>query len=61
MKQQVLGGGGGVDFNDNTKMDMSKKSTNVGDSIPIDNSVAHYELPNLTQCEKKIIYFLIKC
>jgi len=24
-------------------------STNVGDSIPVDTSVHHYELPNLTQ------------
>ena len=27
--------------------DFSKKSTNVGDTIPIDTSVNHYELPNL--------------
>ena len=23
----------------------------IGDSIPIDNSIQHYELPNLTQCK----------
>ena len=33
--------------NDQSKEFMSQKSTNIGDSIPIDNSVNHYELPNL--------------
>jgi hypothetical protein len=44
-QQQVIG-----DDNMTSKVDISKKSTNIGDSIPVDNSVAHYELPNLTQC-----------
>ena len=34
---------------DTNPNDISKKSTNIGDSIPIDKSVNHYELPNLTQ------------
>ena len=44
MKQQHNESG----FNDMSRPDISKKSTNVGDSIPIDTSVNHYELPNLT-------------
>lgn len=58
MKQQqlVAGGGGSGEYNDTTK-DISKKSTNIGDSIPVDNSVAHYELPNLTQCNIFLIKF----
>ncbi len=35
---------------DTNKEFISQKSTHVGDSIPIDNSVNHYELPNLAQC-----------
>ena len=30
------------------KNDLSKKSTAPGDTIPIDQSINHYELPNLT-------------
>lgn len=41
--------------NNNTEIsqlnkDISSKSTKVGESIPVDNSVNHYELPNLTTC-----------
>jgi hypothetical protein len=31
--------------------DISKRSTNAGDSIPVDSSIHHYELPNLTACK----------
>ena len=45
MKQQQESG-----YNlDLSNKEMSKKSTNPGDTIPIDNSVNHYELPNLAQ------------
>ena len=37
-----------LDSSDNINKDFSKKSTNIGDSIPIDTSVNHYELPNLS-------------
>lgn len=40
------------EYNDSfNQRELSKKSTNAGDSIPIDNSVNHYELPNLAQCK----------
>lgn len=39
---------------DTNKEYMSQKSTNIGDSIPIDNSVNHYELPNLAQCNLRL-------
>jgi hypothetical protein len=45
--------------NDNSYNNTSKKTTNVGDSIPIDSSVNHYELPNLTTCT--LIYFVCAC
>eukprot|EP00347_Sterkiella_histriomuscorum_P005196 403357524 len=48
MKSQQLMNDSGVDVSGFNR-DLSKKSTNVGDTIPIDTSVNHYELPNLAQ------------